>query len=255
MLGVAAALFLCVDHPLARWVATLDPAWIAPFEAITGLGDSRNSLVPIAGVLLIVLAAHYGLRQGRAAETMAWLAGALVFLFAAIALSGILCNVIKVIVGRARPGVGHEVGDFGFAPFSFGYDHNSFPSGHANTVFALALALGYLVPRLRPVLVILAGGVALSRVAIGVHFLSDVAGGGAVAVATTRMLRDALAARGWVFTTDTAGAVALRRPGLRLLCWMRCRISGLGALRRIRWRRAMPAAGSNKAIAEHCAES
>ncbi len=228
----ALVLFVLVDRPLSQWVGTLDAVWIAPFEAITGLGNSRNSLVPLAGAAMIAAAAHHGLRRGRAAEMWAWVALALVFVFAAVALSGIACNVVKVLVGRARPMVGAESGDFGFAPFSFGYAYNSFPSGHANTLFALALAVGCLVPRAVPAVLALAGAVALSRVAIGVHYPSDVAGGALMAVITTRLLRDAFAARGWVFAIGGDGRVGVQRPGRRLL-----------GLARRRWRRALDRLG------------
>lgn len=53
-------------------------------------------------------------------------------------------------------------------------DTFSFPSGHSTTAFAVALALGSFYPEIRPVLLILAANVAISRVIIGMHFVSDV---------------------------------------------------------------------------------
>lgn len=68
----------------------------------------------------------------------------------------------------------------GLKPFFLGEMGRAFPSGHATAAFALATALGYRWPRWRPVGFALAALVALSRVALGVHWPSDVAAGAAV---------------------------------------------------------------------------
>ncbi len=53
-------------------------------------------------------------------------------------------------------------------------DKFSFPSGHSTTAFAVALSLGSFYPEIMPLLLLLAANVALSRVIVGMHFLSDV---------------------------------------------------------------------------------
>jgi len=50
----------------------------------------------------------------------------------------------------------------------------SFPSGHSTTAFAVAVSLGSFFPETLPVLLVLAANVAISRVIIGMHFLTDV---------------------------------------------------------------------------------
>jgi len=57
-------------------------------------------------------------------------------------------------------------------------DQFSFPSGHTITAFAMALSLGAYYPPLLPGLLFCAMSVALSRILLGMHFLSDVVAGG-----------------------------------------------------------------------------
>jgi undecaprenyl-diphosphatase len=56
-------------------------------------------------------------------------------------------------------------------------DQFSFPSGHTMTAFSIALVLSYFYPSLEGVLFFLAISIALSRIVLGMHFLSDVLAG------------------------------------------------------------------------------
>lgn len=56
-------------------------------------------------------------------------------------------------------------------------DRFSFPSGHTITAFAVAVPLGLFYPSLLAGLIFCAVSVALSRVLLGLHFLSDVLAG------------------------------------------------------------------------------
>ena len=53
----------------------------------------------------------------------------------------------------------------------------SFPSGHSSGAFVLAVSLGLLVPRARIPALVLAALIGLSRIWLGVHYLSDVIAG------------------------------------------------------------------------------
>jgi undecaprenyl-diphosphatase len=59
-------------------------------------------------------------------------------------------------------------------------DRFSFPSGHSITAFAVVLPLGLFFPKLMPPLLFCALSVALSRLLLGMHFLSDVLAGSLV---------------------------------------------------------------------------
>jgi undecaprenyl-diphosphatase len=53
-------------------------------------------------------------------------------------------------------------------------DQFSFPSGHSITAFAVAVPLGAFYPPMAPGLLFCAASVAVSRILLGMHYLSDV---------------------------------------------------------------------------------
>ncbi len=56
-------------------------------------------------------------------------------------------------------------------------DQYSFPSGHTMTAFSIALVVSFFYPSLKGPLYFLAISIAVSRVVLGMHFLSDVLAG------------------------------------------------------------------------------
>ena len=88
----------------------------------------------------------------------------------------LLANVLKAATDRPRPSVADpEIHPLVAVPGS-----SSLPSGHAAGAFAAALVVGLVHPRLRWPLLLLAGLIALSRVWLGVHYLTDVIAGAAL---------------------------------------------------------------------------
>jgi undecaprenyl-diphosphatase len=62
-------------------------------------------------------------------------------------------------------------------------DQFSFPSGHSITAFAVAVSVGTFYPTLLIGLLACAASVAISRILLGMHFLSDVLAGAALGTA------------------------------------------------------------------------
>lgn len=102
-----------------------------------------------------------------------------IVLFAAVAASGIFANVIKFIISRTRPPllINDGIATFDFFAFRFDYLWNSFPSGHATTGIAIAVAGSVVFPKLRVAMWSVGLAIAFSRLIYNVHYLSDVIGG------------------------------------------------------------------------------
>ena len=92
----------------------------------------------------------------------------------AVALSGLVVNVLKAIVGRPRPPLCFSDPLIHIhLPIELPSD-GSFPSGHTQTAFGTAVYLSCMFPRGAPLLIGIAALVGLSRIALGVHFPLDV---------------------------------------------------------------------------------
>ena len=177
-LGIVLA-YLFVDQPVALWCHDhVKAPWETLFQSLTVLGVSTGWLV---GSLAIAL----GLRLWHRYEmiqTRAW------FVFTAVAVSGLATDVIKWIAGRFRPRMLFENQAYGFDFFHIKHTMTSFPSGHTTTAFALAMVVMFLYPRWRWVAWSLALGVAISRIAITAHFVSDTLAGAWIGIASTLWL-------------------------------------------------------------------
>jgi undecaprenyl-diphosphatase len=88
--------------------------------------------------------------------------------------------LIKITVNRPRPY--STLADFVSLTKA---DDASFPSNHTSTALAAALLLSWWFPALRAAWLAFAGVVAVSRLYVGVHFLSDVCAGAALALLVT----------------------------------------------------------------------
>jgi membrane-associated phospholipid phosphatase len=165
---------------------------------------STGTLVAVA---LVLKRRHAKFRDGAGYGMMAATFG---FVFVSVAGAGLIANLTKNILGRARPKLYEALGPFDFSLFSFNADHAAFPSGHATNIFALATVLAILWPRGRVLLYTVAVWIAASRVLIGQHYFTDALGGALLGTAFPYLVRDRFAARRWLFERTPDGGYRLR---------------------------------------------
>jgi lipid A 4'-phosphatase len=169
-----------VDRPVAWFFHDSNRSLRDVFQFITQFGLSKGYLIIAAVLCLGLRLAAWRARDGRLAAALVQNAYRALFLFLAVAVSGLVTDLIKIVVGRARPKLLFADGFHGFTWGATQSDYWSFPSGHATTVAALAVGLTLLWPRGAALYAALALLVAASRIIIGVHYVSDVLTGLAI---------------------------------------------------------------------------
>lgn len=163
------------DQPLLDWMVSIRTPWLT--DALTFV---TNMFGPVILPIMVAIGCGiWGVVGGR------WRAPAL--LAGAMVASTVLAAAVKLVVQRPRPDAALQVVP-GFET-SF-----SFPSGHTTGAATFVLVSGYLLWRLRggkrrfsvwmagSVLVVVL--VAVSRLYLGYHFLSDVMAGACLGLVT-----------------------------------------------------------------------
>jgi lipid A 4'-phosphatase len=187
LIGISASIAY-VDRPVALYFHQASPQVADAFRVVTRFGVSTYYLIGTA-VLALIFWLVGRLGEGRWATRLRTAAVAPLFVFLAIAVAGLITDLLKVVFGRARPKLLFANETFGFDWWGTKADFWSFPSGHATTVVAIAAALYCLWPRLLPLYVGFALLISLSRSVIGAHYVSDVIAATFIAIAVTYSLR------------------------------------------------------------------
>lgn len=173
MIAAAGALVtaLCIavlDAPVARALAPYQPwpLWselLWGLEVVSGLTISRWTYaiaLPAAGLIALLVP------RWRALAVPLWL-------LALVHVATKLTTVeLKELTGRLRPSEWLERGGAMF----FVDGGIAFPSGHVTHLLSLTLPLAVVAPRLGRPLLFLPFLIAICRVAVNAHFLSDVFG-------------------------------------------------------------------------------
>src|SRR6185312_8239233 len=149
-LGIAA---IAVDRRSSHWLYDHVSARFWKFlDSTTHLAKASHWL--IAALLGLALAAWAGFDVMKPY--------ALAFLLSLLAGS-ITLHAIKLVLGRRRPRDDFEMGLYGFIPFAFDTEYNSFPSGHALTIMCVAAIASCAWPAWAVVWFAVAAWLALTR--------------------------------------------------------------------------------------------
>ena len=140
-------------------------------------GNPENNYLVTSGVYLVGLAT----RNEKLRRTG-------VLLISSATSAGLLQQVLKSVVGRARPLA--DLGKDTFDPFNSSRNFHSFPSGHALMAFTNAYAIGkqFKSPWVKAGIYIIGAVPGISRLWDGQHWLSDVIFSWAISIATVECI-------------------------------------------------------------------
>jgi lipid A 4'-phosphatase len=185
-----------IDRPVARFFHASDPQLRAVFKFITQFGLGKGYIIVTALLFVAFRLGAAAARDARLAAILMRQAHRALYLFVAVAGSGIVADIAKTIFGRARPKLLFADGVYGFFWGAAHADYWSFPSGHATTMGALMVGLSLLWPRGWPVYLVIALLVMASRIVITAHFPSDVLVGAALGGGMAWAIRQGFARAG-----------------------------------------------------------
>lgn len=159
------------DVLLFRAINGAGPAALEPLmHALSWLGDYWR--LPLYAGVLTIVAAWCARRQRTGAASAS--AAAALRLVIGVAIAAPVTATLKQALALSRPADALD----GVHVFAAPGSQFSFPSGHSAFAALVAATLWPLLPAWgRPAALLFAGGVALSRLWLGVHFPSDVAAG------------------------------------------------------------------------------
>ncbi len=177
-----------------------------PIRILTDFGKDEYILSVLGAALVVLAFVAAGLRGSRRALLLG-LGTRLQFLFLSVAVSALVTEILKYVIGRGRPFVGGKANPFNFVPFEGTGAYASLPSGHAVAAFALAFAVSALWPRLRVFMFTYAIVIVLTRLVLLAHHPSDVVAGALVGTVGAMAVRYWFAARKLGFAIRADGTI------------------------------------------------
>jgi membrane-associated phospholipid phosphatase len=207
--GLGAAIIVLM-YAIDAWEIAQMPKRGTPslwwLRILTDFGKDEYVLAVLAALLIAVAIVSPALR-GIRRSLLLGLGTRLQFIFCAVAFSNLITEVLKYCIGRGRPFVGGEANVFHFSHFAGNPAYYSFPSGHATTAFALALAVSAVWPQARIAMAVYALIIAASRLVLLAHHPSDVVAGAMVGIVGAMFVRYWFAARRLGFAIQRDGSI------------------------------------------------
>jgi membrane-associated phospholipid phosphatase len=175
---------LMIDRALAHFIYDHISAKTHKFlDGITHYAKAGHWLAAaIIALAAAAIARHFG-SHGEGIDQM--INYSLAFI-AMLTLGSAFLHVIKLVLGRRRPRDDMEMGLYGFQPFAFNLEYNSFPSGHALTICCVAVIFTCVWPDWWLVFFAIASLLAVTRALLTAHFLSDVLIGAGIGLIAAR---------------------------------------------------------------------
>lgn len=158
--------FHTYDITVYPWLETLDP--LVNFI-------SHGTTLVITAILLYVIGRFVNQRLYDVGRAM----------IIGFISSGIVAQVLKHLIGKARPRLTDDLVIIG-PSFRSGYD--SFPSGHTTVAFCLAYILSQHFPKFRIVFYLFAVIIGFERIENISHFPSDVLAGAIAGIVVAKLL-------------------------------------------------------------------
>ena len=216
--SLLAVSLLLIDPFLYQQAHALQPDIEKFFRRVTNMGRSNWMLIPTGTAIVLALVLRRRHASFRNSAAYGLIASTIGFVFVSVGGAGLIANLAKNVIGRARPRLFETVGLLDFKLFAFQSDYASMPSGHATNMFALATVITMLWPRGRVLLYALAAWIAASRIFIGEHYFTDVVVGAILGTAFPYLVRERFAVRRWLFERQKDGGYRIR--GSRTQRWL-----------------------------------
>ncbi len=152
-------------------------------EFFVGITDLGSSLWYFLFFVIIFLVSYLmKITSSVSSEKYLYLKKFSIFSFLYLLLVGLITQIIKHLIGRPRPNHSQLDGSFEFIFFTTESSFHSFPSGHSSTIIAISIIVSLVIPKLRYFFYFCGFLIALSRVVVEAHFLTDVFGGLLIAI-------------------------------------------------------------------------
>lgn len=190
--GVFLVSFFYIDKPLADYFHLNVPEKHVYFwKMLSTLGNNKLYL---AGLLILILISSLTIfkkiknhvvvandvKQSKielityyALNNRTWTFRAL-FVWLSVLSSSLVCGLLKINLGRARPDKLFSQDLYGFYGFSLNSDFWSFPSGHAATIMSVVFSLSILFPKWSYRFISFGVLIVATRLILTCHYLSDV---------------------------------------------------------------------------------
>ena len=159
--------YFFVDIPVAQYFRTLSSGEITFANVLTNLINPEYHYY-LWSILFLLFRFLW--------KNQEW-ANRCLTIFVSLLLTNFLAGILKFLLGRARPDLLFSQDVYGFTFFASSTLYKSFPSIHSSTIGVICGAFAGFYPRWSLYLLPLCLILALSRVALTRHFVSDVIAG------------------------------------------------------------------------------